>query len=190
MKLEKEITVLVNTSYEELNTILTQKGFEIVESFFMKDIYMIDKNVNMSDMNNLDILKKCILIRETEGGQKKLIYKHKKYDKDERIIEQAKIECPISDVNKAIDFMKAINYKTLFTINDKCTVYCNKKTEFIVQEVNDKYVFIEMEDKAESIDKEYKTIDDMIGELKEYNLPIQPNNFFVKKAELILKETL
>lgn len=190
MKLEKEITVLVNTSYETLNTILIEKNFRIIDTYFIKDIYMFDNNTNISNMSYLDILKKCILVRNVEGIQKSLLYKYKKYDKNKSIIEQGKIECPIGDINKGIDFMKAINYKTLLTINDKCTVYSNDKIELIVQEVNNKYVFIEMEDKSEHINKEYETIDEMINELNEYNLPIQPNNYFVKKAEMILKEIL
>lgn len=57
--------------------------------------------------------------------------------------------------------MKAIKYKELFNIYDKCIVYANDKTELVVQLVNNKYIFIEMKSKCQYIDKEYKSIDEL-----------------------------
>lgn len=62
--------------------------------------------------------------------------------------------------------MKAINYKELFKIKDKCVVYANDKTELIVQLVNGEYIFIEMEDKCDYIDKKYDSIDELKKILK------------------------
>ena len=86
--------------------------------------------------------------------------------------------------------MKAINYKILFSIEDKCIVYANDKTELIVQLVNDKYTFIEMENKCEYIKREYKDVDEMINEIDSYKLPCIKDSYFVKKAEIILNEKL
>ena len=36
---------------------------------------MIDENVNISNMSYLDILKKCILVRDIVGFEKVLLYK-------------------------------------------------------------------------------------------------------------------
>ena len=47
-----------------------------------------------------------------------------------------------------------------------------------------------MESKCQYIDKEYKSIKEMKEDLCSYNLPIDNSNFFVKKAEIILKEVL
>ena len=86
--------------------------------------------------------------------------------------------------------MKAINYKILFKIYDKCIVYANEFTELAVQLVNDKYIFIELEDRCNHINRFYNTIDEMKDDLDKYNLPYNKDNYFVKKAELILDETL
>lgn len=70
-----------------------------------------------------------------------------------------------------------------------CSI-CNDTTELVVQLVNSKYIFIEMESKCEYIKKEYKNVNDLKNELCRYNLSIDSSNFFVKKAEIILNEIL
>ena len=190
MKMEKEITVLVTCDYNQLHQELINEGFNIKEEYELNDDYMLDSRIDISKMNKLDILKNCILIRNIVGIKKVLLYKYKKYDENENIIEQGKIECPIEDINKAIKFMEAINYKHLFKIYDKCIVYANNKSELVVQLVNNEYIFIEMEDKCEHIDKIYNSIEEMINDLNSYNLSFDRNNYFVKKAELILEKNL
>lgn len=78
--------------------------------------------------------------------------------------------------------MKAIHYKRLFDISDKCIVYANDKSELVVQLVNDKYIFIEMESTGDYIDREYKDVEEMKSDLLSYNLSIDESNFFVKKS--------
>lgn len=55
-----------------------------------------------------------------------------------------------------------------------------------MQLVNDKYIFIEME----SDENNKKSIEELEKDLLSYNLSIDKNNFFVKKAEMMLKEVL
>lgn len=187
MKLEKEITVLVETDYDNLVKILKTKGFNIIEKYQVNDIYMINENIDLNTLDNLSILQKCILVRDIVGIEKQLLYKYKKYNKFGEIIEQGKVKCPILNIGMGIEFMNSINYKKLFEINDECIVYSNNEIEIVVQIINDKYIFIEMEDKCEYIKKEYSTIEEMIKELEKYNLPYNKNNYFVKKAEIILE---
>ncbi len=190
MKLENEITALVKTDYKSLLYELEQNGFIQKEEYIVDDIYMIDNKMDIFNMETLNILKKCVLVRNVEGIEKELLYKYKEYADNGDILKQGKVICPITDISKAIDFMKAIGYRELFNINDKCIVFTNNKIELVVQLVNDKYIFIEMESKCEYIDKEYNTIDDMKNDLCSYNLSIDKSNFFVKKAEITLKELL
>ena len=86
--------------------------------------------------------------------------------------------------------MESINYKQLFKIYDKCIVFANNETELVVQAVNDKYLFIEMETNCEHIDRKYSSEQEMIDDLNRYDLPIDNSNYFAKKAEIILKNTL
>ncbi len=190
MQMEKEITVLVNTDFDTLAKVLNKNNFVKKEEYVVKDTYMIDEKIDLFSMGNLDILKNCILVRDVVGYEKLLLYKYKEYKSNGDILKQGKVKCPISDIDKAINFMEAIHYKRLFDINDTCIVFANDDAELVVELVNDKYIFIEMEDKGEYIDKEYNDIKSMKDELLKYNLPIEKDNFFVKKAEIMLKEIL
>ena len=190
MQFETEITVLVTADLETLTKELEYYNFTEKETYIVKDIYLIDKTIDISNMDNLNILKKCVLVREVVGIEKELLYKYKKYDDNGDILEQGKVKCPIIDVSKAIEFMKAINYKELLNIYNKCIVFANGKSELVVQLVNNKYIFIEMESKCEYINRQYNTIDEMKDDLCSYDLSIDKSSFFVKKAEILLRELL
>ncbi len=190
MKKEIEITVRVNVSYEKLEEELKQNNFIKKEEYIVNDSYLINSLINITDMKSLDILKKCVLVRDIVGILKQLLYKYKKYDSNGDIIEQGKIKCPVTDINKAMEFMNAIGYEKLFDIHDKCIVFVNDKTELVVQLVNDKYIFIEMESEPQYINRKYENIEELKDDICSYNLSIDKSNFFVKKAELILNETL
>ena len=110
--------------------------------------------------DKLEVLKKCILVRDVVDYGKFLTYKYKKYAKNGDILEQGKIECKINNIEDAVKFMEAINYKILFKIYDKCIVYANETTELAVQLVNDKYIFIELEDRCNHINRFYNKIDE------------------------------
>lgn len=190
MKKEIEITVRVNVSYEKLEEELKRNNFIKKEEYIVNDSYLINSLINITDMKGLDILKKCVLVRDIVGILKQLLYKYKKYDNNGDIIEQGKIKCPVTDINKAMEFMNAIGYEKLFDIHDKCIVFANDKTELVVQLVNDKYIFIEMESEPQYINRKYENVEELKDDICSYNLSIDKSNFFVKKAELILNETL
>lgn len=190
MKIETEITVLVKTDYLTLKEELEKNDFKIKEEYELNDDYLIDSRLDLTKLTNLEIIKNCVLVRDIMNIKKVLLHKYKKYANNGDIIEQGKVECPISDTSKAIDFMKAINYQKLFHIYDKCIVFANKDSELVVQLVNDKYIFIEMESTCEYIDRKYHSVEELKKDLIRYKLPIDESNFFVKKAELMLKEVL
>ena len=62
--------------------------------------------------------------------------------------------------------------------------------ELAVQLVNDKYIFIELEDKSEYLNKTYSSIEEMKEEINLYNLPIVKDKYFAKKAVIILEDKL
>lgn len=190
MEKEMEIAVKVNVSYEKLEEELKRNNFIKKEEYIVNDSYLINSSINITDMKSLDILKKCVLVRDIVGILKQLLYKYKKYDSNGDIIEQGKIKCPVTDINKAMEFMNAIGYEKLFDIHDKCIVFANDKTELVVQLVNDKYIFIEMESEPQYINRKYENVEELKDDICSYNLSINKSNFFVKKAELILNETL
>ena len=77
MKKELEITVKVNCSYKELHKKLLDNGFSIKEEYEVNDVYMIDKNIDIKKLKKLEILSKCILVRDIVGCEKLLLYKEK-----------------------------------------------------------------------------------------------------------------
>jgi len=187
MELEKEITVKVNCNFKELHDDLMLKGFNIIEEYQLNDIYMLSNSVDIISLEALDIIKNCILIRDVVDIEKKLVYKYKKYDDVGNILKQGKLQCQITSIDDALYFMKAIDYDELFRIEDKITVYSNTQISLAVQYVNNKYLFIEVDDNYEE-NRKYSTIDEMKTAFASLELDCDQSNYFVKKAEIIFKE--
>ena len=190
MKYENEITVQVTCSYEELHNLLIKQGFKIIKKYTIIDEYLISKDYDLRNKNYLDILKECVIVRYIENIVKELLYKYKEYSNNGDIIKQAKVSCKVNDIKEASNFMKTIGYKELIHIQNNSVVYTNDKIEFAVQLVNDKYIFIELEDKSEYLNKTYSSIEEMKEEINLYNLPIVKDKYFAKKAAIILEDKL
>ena len=92
MRMETEITVLVKTDYETLKKELIKNGFQEKEQYIINDTYLVDSTIDILNMNNLDILKNCVLVRDVVGIEKELLYKYKKFAKNGDIIEQGKAQ--------------------------------------------------------------------------------------------------
>lgn len=190
MEYENEITVEVSCSLKELQDILENNNFKIVNEYDLNDIYMVEKN-NVKEVDSLELLKKCVLIRDIiqKGREKKLItYKYKEYNEDREIVRQGNVNCIINSIKEAKQLFEAINYEELIKINDHLIIYSNGVDEFAVQLVNDKHIYIEIEEKCNYADKMYKNIDEMKNVVIKYNIPILDNNYFVKKAEIEVEE--
>lgn len=86
MNYENEITVKVNTTYDKLHDILLKNNFIIKEEYIVKDTYMINKEINITELNDLEVLKQCILVRDVVDIEKSLVYKNKEYDSEGNII--------------------------------------------------------------------------------------------------------
>ena len=190
MKYENEITVQVTCNYEELHSLLIKQGFKIIEKYTIIDEYLISKDYDLKNKNYLDILKECVIVRYIENIVKELLYKYKEYSNNGDIIKQAKVSCKVNDIKEASNFMKTIGYKELIHIQNNSVVYTNDKIELAVQLVNDKYIFIELEDKSEYLNKTYSSIEEMKEEINLYNLPIVKDKYFAKKAAIILEDKL
>lgn len=190
MKYENEITVETVCSIQELNNLLEKLEFKVMEEYDVFDIYMLDKNYNNTE-NKLELLKHCILIRDIVGKDeetKKITYKYKEYNEKEEIVKQGKSDCEILDIEEAKNLFEALNYEELIRINDHIIVYSNKIDELAVQVVNNKHIYIEIEEKCNYINKKYNSLDEMKNVVSKYKIPIKEENYFVKKAEIELEE--
>ena len=63
-------------------------------------------------------------------------------------------------------------------------VYSNGEVELVVQLVNDKHIYLEIEASEDKDIKEMKQI------IKKYKIPFKDDNYFVKKAEIEILENL
>lgn len=190
MKYENEITVETVCSIQELNNLLEKLEFKVMEEYDVFDIYMLDKNYNNTE-NKLELLKHCILIRDIVGKDeetKKITYKYKEYNEKEEIVKQGKSDCEILDIEEAKNLFEALNYEELIRINDHIIVYSNNIDELAVQVVNNKHIYIEIEEKCNYINKKYNSLDEMKNVVSKYKIPIKEENYFVKKAEIELEE--
>lgn len=189
MKYENEITVQVTCNYEELHNLLIKQGFKIIEKYKVIDEYLISKDYDLKNKNSLDILKECVIVRYIENTLKELLYKYKEYSNNGDIIKQAKVSCKVNDIKEASNFMKTIGYKELIHIQNNSVVYTNDKIEFAVQLVNDKYIFIELEERSEHVKTVFSNVEDMKKVIDSLNIPMVKNNYFAKKAVIVLEES-
>ena len=178
---ELEITVKVNSNYQKLHSDLKKIGFIKTKETLMYDTYMIDKNIDISNMRDLDILSKCIIVRNIDDYNA-FIYKIKEYDEYENIISQQKIECKIDNTKNGIKLLNMINYKELLNIKSKLIFYKRDDLDILVQIVNDDFILIEMED------EKFDNIDDMIKSFEKLDIDYDRTNYFVKKAQIILRK--
>lgn len=189
MNYENEITVEVNTNMNDLIKILESKGFKLKEAYNLNDIYLINKK----DKNNdyLSMLNKCVLIRhiiEDNKEHKLLTYKYKEYNKNKEITKQEKINVKVDDIDNSKLLLEKLGFEELIKIYDKLYVYATDRDELVVQSVNNKHIYIEIEDKCHYANRIYNSVDEMKAVIIDNSIPIKTNNYFVKKAEIELQE--
>lgn len=191
MKEELEICVRALVPFNELYDDMIKKGFHEQENFILNDIYMVKNEVEVSLENEEVIFSNYVLIRETVGKRKMLVLKHKEVNEYGEITKQESVKCPITDIHKAYDFMKAIGYKKLFEISDHNVLMSNGKNEIYIQDVKGIGTYVEMEQKNLLLENNNgDTIDEMKNILKEYDLKIDASDYFVRKAYDALKENV
>lgn len=190
MNNENEITVEVDTSLDKLIKILKSKGFKQKEEFDYNDIYLINKNDREDDY--LSMLNKCIIIRniiEKKKDTKFLVYKHKEYNDNKEIIKQEQVKVEIDNIDNSKLLFEQLGFEELIRINDHMYVFATDKDEFVVQNVNNKHIYIEIEDECRYANRFYNSIDEMKSVIIDNSIPFKNNDFFVKKAEIELEET-
>lgn len=186
LKENNEITVKIICPLEELYKILEDKGFKIIDKFTMDDKFMILKTINLKEENSREILSKAILIRDIVGHMekrktKKITFKHKQFDSQGNILSQNSINCDIVNIEDAIEIFKAIGYYQVMEIIEDDIVYEKDGFQLAIKDIKNGAKLIEIE-----TDEKYDTIDKLKMKLKEFKIPVDESNYFVKKAELEL----
>ena len=153
-----EICLKSTVSFEELKNIMFDIGFKVQEDFQMNDIYMINKDVDISLDNKDVIFKDNILVRETVGKKILLVNKIKELDDNGIVIGERSIKCPITDSESGYKFLCSIGYKKAFELRDHNLLVTNGDS-----------------------------IDGLVNTIKKYNLPLDYSNISVKKSLEMLK---
>ena len=177
---EKEITVKLKWSLDEAKVCFVNKGIPLIESFVIKDIYLVKKEVNIDDIDNLDVISSCLIVREI-GDYKTLLYKDKIYDNKGDILSSHKYSCEIKDIDEAYELLTHIGYKECFRYEQECLAFKDDKIDILLQYVPELGLFAELEDSN-------KTVKQLIDDLNSLEIPYYENDYFVKKASLMLDE--
>lgn len=196
--MSNEITVRIKCTIQEIFNILENKGFSIIDKYNLEDIYYIQKNIDVQKQSMKEILKKYILIRNVtqyipdnyKDSYKllQLTFKSKDIALDGTITSQQKKDCQIQNMEQGKEFLKALDYKELMFIKEKAVVYAKGELKLVIKDIEDSDNLIEIEtiEKNPNLD----TVEKLKERINELNIPIDTNDYFVKKAEIVLKKLI
>jgi adenylate cyclase class IV len=190
IKESNEITVKIKCDLEEIYKTLEKKGFKINHKFSMDDTFFIPETLELEKMTTREILSKAVLVRdiiEKTSGKltKKITVKIKNFDENGNILNQKSINCDITSTEDAKNLLKAMGYKEIMNIKENDIVYEKYGLELAIKDIENGDNLIEIE----TTDK-YNTIEKLIQKIKEIQIPIYTDDFFVKKAEIELNKIL
>lgn len=196
--MSNEITVRISCSLEEMYNNLENKGFKIVDKYYLEDIYYIPKEIDIRKHPTRKILSKYVLIRNiTQFVPDKFIdqynlftitYKSKNISEDGTIIEQNKKDCIIQDIEQGKEIIKALEYKDIMTIREKTIVYCKNELKLAIKNVENGDNLIEIETIEDN--PELDTTDKLKEKINELHIDIDTKDYFVQKAEIELNRIL
>ena len=198
VKEENEITIKVTCSNDELIKILTNKGFCEGRKFSLDDYYLIPGDLNIEQLTTREILSRAAIVRYiVDDGNitQKITFKKKNINEKGEIISQKAINCDILelfsfssdilDFKSAIKLFNELGYYEIMNIKENDVIYYKNKIELALKFIEKSNTLIEIEtnDNLNTIDKLKKIVD-------EIEIPMEKNNYFVKKAEDTLDKIL
>lgn len=196
--MSNEITVKVNCSLDEMYKILESKGFSVVDKFSLEDIYYIPKEIDIKNQPIRKILSKYILIRNITQFMPdkfiesynifKITHKRKDIAADGSIINQYKKDCQIQDIIEAKDLLDELGFKEIMTIKENSIVYGKDDVKLAIKDIEDGEKLIEVEIVEDN--PKLDTIEKLKVIINELQIPIDTNDYFVKKAENKLNRIL
>ena len=194
--MSNEITVKINCSLQEMYNILKNKGFSIIDKFYLEDIYYIPKEIDVKKQSVREILKRYILIRSiiqfvpdnfiNSYNIFNMTFKEKNIALDGSIINQDKKDCQIQNKEQGKAFIEVLGYKEIMTIKEKSIVYRKGELKLAVKDVENGDNLIEIE--TVEGNSKLDTVDKLKVIINELQLPVDTTDYFVKKAEIELKK--
>lgn len=187
---ELKICLKTNASLDTLRENLLNQGFYVQEEFQLNDIYMVDSKTEISLENSDQVFSNYLLIREKVGQKSSLVSK-KKETNEKGEIQRTTTNCPIVSCYDAYNLMKELGYKKLLNLNVHNILFSNDVHEIYLQDVEELGVYIKMMQKNNKINHNNgDTIEEMINNLKKYDLPIVDYNQLSKKSYDMFKKRI
>lgn len=188
IKQENEITIRISCSKEELIKYLEEKGLKKGRKFRLDDHYLIPKILKIEELTIREILSKAVIIRNIDNyGKKvnKITFKNKNINEKGEIVSQTATSCEVLDYTEAIRFFEELGYYEIMNIIEDDIIYYNDKIELAIKDVYNGDLLIETE-----TNKNITTIEELKKMIEGLEIPFEKENYFVKKAEEMLGETL
>ena len=189
-KESNEVTIKVIDTKKNFIKLLISKGFKEGRKFSLDDYYFIPNNIDINKLSTREILSKAIIIRDIASKDKiskKITFKRKNIDEKGNILNQDSINCDIEDAEDAKKLFNAIGYSEIINIKENDVIFDKKGFELALKSIENGDFLIEIETEENT---EWDTIEKIIKIVDELDLPIEKNNYFVKKAENALNKKL
>lgn len=189
-KNSNEITVKIKCDINEFYDIIEKRGFKNIDHFNLDDTFFISNDLDIDSMTTREILSKAVLVRKVTYDYKvvKLItFKKKKFDEKGNILDQQNIECNILEIDEAKRLLNAMGYKEIMRIVENDLVFKKDNVQFAVKDIVDGDKLLEME---MGFNESFSTLSQIEEKMKELDIPVYTDNFFVKKAEIELNKVL
>lgn len=191
--MSNEITVRLKCNIKEMCNLLENKNFIVTDEYCLNDTYFIPKELDLENITHREIISKAIILREiteTMSNQQivKLVFKTKQIDINGDILSQKKYECEILNVKDGETFINSIGYKKLMTIKEYDKSYEKDDFKITIKDIENGEKLIEIETVEDN--KELDTIEKIKDKVNQFELPLDTNDYFVKKAEIALKNIL
>lgn len=189
-KNSNEITVKIKCDLDEFCKTIKERGFEEIDHFNLDDTFFIQNDLNLENMTTREILSKAVLVRQVTYDYKivkLIVFKKKEFDEKGNILNQQNIECNILDTEEAKRLLIAMGYKEIMRIVENDLVFKKDNVQFAVKDIvgGDKLLEMEM-----GFNESFSTLSQIEEKMKELDLPVYTDNFFVKKAEIELNKIL
>ena len=185
IKQENEITIRISCSKEELIKHLEGKGLKKGRKFRLDDHYLISKTLKKEELTVREILSKAVIIRNIGNDGKivnKITFKKKNINEKGEIVSQTATSCEVFDYTEGIRLFEELGYYEIMNIIEDDIIYYNDKIELAIKDVYNGDLLIETE-----TNKNIKTIEELKKIIESLEIPFEKENYFVKKAEDILR---
>lgn len=189
-----EITVRLNEDVKVAMKKLEKLGYKKIRESDIEDIYLTSKLNELNKDNIKYILKKSVLLRKLKLADKeikKITYKNKEYDEKGTVISESKINLDCSDLEKAEELFKNLDFERLVVVKYHVIVYSKGTLEYAFQIVENLGTLIEYENSDDFANKSISDIDnakdEMYNQILETGINITKEKDVKKAYELIAK---